>query len=69
MEIQIKQNSEKYQIKAKIKEFIEETNEIFESKARQMNSIIQSLKNDHNRIILKSKLSSILFYQISYEYM
>ena len=69
MEIQIKQNSEKYQIKAKIKEFIEETNEIFESKARQMNSIIQSLKNDHNRIMLKSKLSSILFYQISYEYM
>jgi poly(A) polymerase Pap1 len=68
MEIQ-KQNSEKYQIKAKIKEFIEETNEIFESKARQMNSIIQSLKNDHNRIMLKSKLSSILFYQISYEYM
>jgi len=66
MEIQIKQNSEKYQIKAKIKEFIEETNEIFESKARQMNSIIQSLKNDHNRILLKSKFSSILFYQISY---
>ena len=66
MEIQIKQNSEKYQIKAKIKEFIEETNEIFESKVRQMNSIIQSLKNDHNRIMLKSKLSSILFYQISY---
>jgi hypothetical protein len=66
MEIQLKQNSEKYQIKAKIKEFIEETNEIFESKVRQMNSIIQSLKNDHNRIILKSKLSSILFYQISY---
>lgn len=66
MEIQIKQNSEKYQIKAKIKEFIEETNEIFESKARQMNLIIQSLKNDHNRIMLKSKFSSILFYQISY---
>jgi len=66
MEIQIKQNSEKYQIKAKIKEFIEETNEIFESKARQMNSIIQSLKNDHNRILLKSKFSRILFYQISY---
>jgi len=66
MEIQIKQNSEKYQIKAKIKEYIEETNEIFESKARQMNSIIQSLKNDHNRILLKSKFSSILFYQISY---
>ena len=66
MEIQIKQNSEKYQIKAKIKEFIEETNEIFESKARQMNSIIQSLKNDHNRILMKSKFSSILFYQISY---
>ena len=66
MEIQIKQNSENYQIKAKIKEFIEETNEIFESKARQMNSIIQSLKNDHNRILMKSKFSSILFYQISY---
>ncbi len=66
MEIQIKQNSEKYQIKAKIKEFIEETNEIFESKARQMNAIIQSLKNDHNRIMLKSKFSSILFYQNSY---
>jgi hypothetical protein len=33
----------------------EETNEIFESKARQMNSIIQSIKNEHNRLLSKSK--------------
>ena len=55
MESQIKINTEKYQIKAKIKEFIEEANEVFESKARQMNSIIQSIKIDHNRLLSKSK--------------
>ena len=29
--------------------------EIFESKSRQMNSLIQSVKNDHNRLLSKSK--------------
>lgn len=56
MESQLKISTEKYQIKAKIKEFIEETNEIFESKIRQMNLIIQSIKNEHNRLLSKSKL-------------
>ena len=56
MESQLKISTEKYQIKTKIKEFIEETNEIFESKIRQMNLIIQSIKNEHNRLLSKSKL-------------
>ena len=56
MEPQIKLTTERYQIKAKIKEFIEETNEIFESKSRQMNLIIQSIKNEHNRLLSRSKL-------------
>jgi ElaB/YqjD/DUF883 family membrane-anchored ribosome-binding protein len=56
MEInQQKQNSEKFQIRSKIKEFIDETNEIFESKSRQMNTLIQSIKNEHNRLLSKSK--------------
>jgi ElaB/YqjD/DUF883 family membrane-anchored ribosome-binding protein len=56
MESQIKLSTERYQLKAKIKEFIEETNEIFESKSRQMNSLIHSIKNEHNRLLSKSKL-------------
>ena len=56
MEPQIKLTTERYQIKAKIKEFFEETNEIFESKSRQMNLIIQSIKNEHNRLLSRSKL-------------
>ena len=56
METQIKLTTESYQIKAKIKEFIEETNEIFESKSRQMNLIIQSIKNEHTRLLSRSKL-------------
>ena len=56
MESQIKLTTESYQIKAKIKEFIEETNEIFESKARQMNLIIQSITNEHIRLLSRSKL-------------
>ena len=65
MEIQTKiPTTERYQMKAKIKEFLEETNEIFESKARQMNSIIQSIKNEHNRLLSKSK--QIFFKIISY---
>ena len=56
MEPQIKLTTERYQIKAKIKEFIDETNEIFESKSRQMNLIIQSIKNEHNRLLSRSKL-------------
>ena len=56
MEPQIKLTTERYQIKATIKEFIEETNEIFESKSRQMNLIIQSIKNEHNRLLSRSKL-------------
>ena len=55
MENQEKQNSEKNQLKIKIKEFIDETNEIFESRIKQMNMIIQSIKKDHNRILSKSK--------------
>ena len=53
---QNKQSSEKLQLKSKIKEFIDETNEIFESKVKQMNSIITSIKVDHNRLLSKSKL-------------
>jgi ElaB/YqjD/DUF883 family membrane-anchored ribosome-binding protein len=50
-----KQNADKLQVKSKIKEFIDETNEIFESKSRQMNTLIQSIKNEHNRLLSKSK--------------
>ena len=50
-----KQINDKMQIKSKIKEFIEETNEIFESKVKQMNSIINSMKAEHNRLLSKSK--------------
>ena len=56
METQIKLPTERYQMKAKIKEFIEETNEIFESKSKQMNSIIQSIKNEHTRLLSRGKL-------------
>ena len=57
MEInQLKQNSEKFQTKSKIKEFIDETNEIFESKIKQMNSIVNSMKIEHNRLLAKSKI-------------
>jgi hypothetical protein len=55
METQIKLPTERYQMKAKIKEFIEETNEIFDIKSRQMNAIIQSIKNEHNRLLSRSK--------------
>ena len=55
MEAQAKLATERIQIKAKIKEFIDETNEIFESKSRQMNTLIQSIKNKHNRLLSKSK--------------
>lgn len=53
---QIKQNSDKPQIKSKIKEFIEETNDIFETKVKQMNLIITSIKAEHNRLLSKSKI-------------
>ena len=57
MEInQPKQNSEKFQTKSKIKEFIDETNEIFESKIKQMNSIVNSMKMEHSRLMTKSKI-------------
>lgn len=52
----IKQNSDKPQIKSKIKEFIEETNDIFETKVKQMNLIITSIKAEHNRLLSKSKI-------------
>ena len=56
MEInQSKQNSEKFQTRAKIKEFIDETNEMFESKIKQMNSIVNSMKIEHSRLMSKSK--------------
>ena len=57
MEInQLKQNSEKLQTRSKIKEFIDETNEIFESKIKQMNSIVNSMKMEHSRLMTKSKI-------------
>ena len=60
MEIcQNKQNAEKLQVKSKIKEFIDETNEIFESKIKQMNSIITSIRTEHNKLLSKSKIKII----------
>ena len=52
----MKQNSDRPQIKSKIKEFIEETNDIFETKVKQMNLIITSIKAEHNRLLSKSKI-------------
>ena len=54
-----KQNADKLQIKSKIKEFIDETNEIFESKVKQMNSIITSIRTEHNKLLSKSKIKII----------
>ena len=57
MEInQIKQNSDKFQTRSKIKEFIDETEEIFESKIKQINSLINSMKIEHSRFLSKSKI-------------
>ena len=56
---QNKLNSDKLQIKTRIKEFIDETNEIFESKIKQMNSIISSIKSEHSRLLSKSKHKSL----------
>ena len=56
---QNKPNSDKFQIKSRIKEFIDETNEIFESKIKQMNSIISSIKSEHSRLLSKSKHKSL----------
>ena len=53
---QLKQNFDKFQTKSKIKEFIDETNEIFESKIKQMNSIVNSMKIEHSRLLSKSKI-------------
>jgi hypothetical protein len=62
MESQTKITAEKYNIKSKIKEYIDEANIIFESKARQMNSIINSIKIDHNRLLSKSKLKKCYYF-------
>ena len=57
MEInQIKQNSDKLQTRSKIKEFIDETEEVFESKIKQINSLINSMKIEHSRLLSKSKI-------------
>ena len=57
MEInQIKQNSDKFQTRSKIKEFIDETEEIFESKIKQINSLVNSMKIEHGRLLSKSKI-------------
>lgn len=56
MEAQMKQSSEKHLIKTKLKEFVEETKEIFEQKAKQINSLIQSMRIEHNRLLSNSKL-------------
>ena len=58
---QNKQCVDKLKIKSKIKEFIDETNEIFESKVKQMNSIITSIKAEHNRLLSKSKIKILNF--------
>lgn len=58
MDNQTKLSIEKLPQKSKIKEFIEETNEIFESKIKQMNSIINSIKTEHNRLLSKSKIQN-----------
>ena len=62
-----KQNSDKFQIKSKIKEFLDETNEIFESKVKQMNSIINSIKVEHSRLLSKSKLKNFILYNNSFK--
>ena len=62
METQARISAEKYHIKSTIKEYIEEVNVIFESKARQMNSIIKSIKLEHNRLLSKSKIIKILIF-------
>ena len=59
MEGQNKLSSES-QIKLKIKEFIEETNELFESKSKQINTLINSIKTDHEQLLSKSKYIKIL---------
>jgi len=59
MYMENKQNADKLQIKSKIKEFIDETNEIFESKVKQMNSIITSIRTEHNKLLSKSKIKII----------
>ena len=58
MDSQTKISIEKLPQKSKIKEYIEETNEIFESKIKQMNSIINSIKTEHNRLISRSKIKN-----------
>ena len=62
-----KQNSDKFQTKSKIKEFLDETNEIFESKIKQMNSIINSIKVEHSRLLSKSKLKNFILYNNSFK--
>jgi len=54
MEGQNKLSSES-QMKLKIKEFIEETNELFETKSKQINALINSIKTDHEQLLSKSK--------------
>jgi hypothetical protein len=39
------------QMKLKIKEFIEETNELFETKSKQINTLINSIKTDHEHLL------------------
>jgi len=58
MDNQTKISLEKLSQKSKIRELIDETNEIFESKIKQMNSIINSIKVEHNRLISKSKINN-----------
>lgn len=57
MEGQIKISSEN-QIKIKIKEFLEETNELFETKSKQINTLINSMRIDHELLFSKSKLNN-----------
>jgi hypothetical protein len=54
------------QMKLKIKEFIEETNELFETKSKQINTLINSIKTDHEHLLSKSKYEKNIYFNIIY---
>ena len=54
------------QMKLKIKEFIEETNELFETKSKQINTLINSIKTDHENLLSKSKYEKNIYFNIIY---
>ena len=54
------------QMKLKIKEFIEATNELFETKSKQINTLINSIKTDHEHLLSKSKYEKNIYFNIIY---